>query len=145
MRRCMHFRSVTEAARALGIPRRDTERALDIIEDRREEVTEALLRSVATSLVHRPRGRRGVILGHPDVHAAAAAFGVTSAALYYRISFARRKGHALDKATLIDAYAPHLRRRGKPKGLGRNPKTWARVESQCGKLIEQCLAERSAA
>ena len=135
----MHFRSVTAAARALGIPRRDAERALDIIEDRREEVTEALLRSVVASLVHRPRGRRGVILGHPDVPTAAAAFGVTSTALYYRIADARRRGEPLDKATLIDAYAPHLRRRGRHKGQWpRNAKTWARIESQCGKLIEQC-------
>ena len=132
------YRTATSAAKALGLPRHVLMTALRKLEALGEgPPTRESVLVIADARDRRRGGPRHPTLGHPTIVAAAVAHDVTAAALSERILSARREGLPLTHENLIDAYGPQGRRRGRKKGR-RMESTWRRIESECGKLIEQC-------
>ena len=138
------YRTATSAAKHLGLPRHVLMRALAKIAATGEEPTRESVLVIADARDRRKGGPRCSTLGHPTIVAAAVAHDVTASALSERILSARREGKPLTREHLIDAYGPQGRRRGRKKGR-RMEATWRRIESKCGKLIEQCDGVRQRA
>ena len=133
------YRTATSAAKALGLPRHVLMTALRKLEALGEgPPTRERALIVAESRDKRKGGPRKPTLGHATIAAAAAAYDITTAALSERILSARREGKPLTREHLIDAYGPQGRRRGRQKGR-RMEATWRRIESECGKLIEEAV------
>ena len=132
------YRTATSAAKQLGLPRHVLMRAIAKIAATGEEPTRESVLVIADARDRRKGGPRRSTLGHPTIAAAAAAYDITTAALSERILSARREGKPLTREHLIDAYGPQGRRRGRKKGR-RMEATWRRIESKCGKLIEEAV------